>query len=198
MSSLAALTGRSETGGFRQDLRFADVLSASAEAALPVAPEPEAADPIALAYADGYATGVEQAATEAAEVMAAEADARDALGLSLTRLDAEMAETLRRRLTETVMALCDATLLPYALDTEVLATRVERAVAMLARADDERVIRLHPDDLKMVAPRLPHDWAFAEDPAMARGHLRVETANGGVEDGPIQWRQALAEALQTC
>ncbi len=198
MSSLAALTGRGEAGGFRQDLRFADASPGSAEAAPPREPEPEPADPLALAYAEGYAAGVEQAANEAAEVMAAEAEARAALGLSLSRLDAEMAETLRRRLTETVMALCDATLLPYALDAEALATRVERAVAMLARADDERVIRLHPDDLKLVAPKLPQDWAFAEDPAMQRGHLRVETANGGVEDGPIQWRQALAEALQSC
>ena len=198
MSSLAALTGRGETGGFKQDLRFADASSGSAAAAPPREPEPEPADPLALAYAEGYAAGVEQAANEAAEVMAAEAEARAALGLSLSRLDAEMSETLRRRLTETVMALCDATLLPYALDTDVLAARVERAVAMLARADDERVIRLHPDDLKLVAPKLPQDWAFAEDPAMARGHLRVETANGGVEDGPVQWRQALAEALQTC
>jgi flagellar assembly protein FliH len=33
---------------------------------------------------------------------------------------------------------------------------------------------------------------------LERGALRVEAANGGVEDGPAQWRQAIAEALALC
>jgi flagellar assembly protein FliH len=87
---------------------------------------------------------------------------------------------------------------PFALDIDALTARVERAVAMLARADDERVIRLHPDDLKLVAGKLDQQWAVLPDPALARGELRVETANGGVEDGPAQWRRALAEAFEAC
>ena len=198
MSSLAALTGVPVEDGFRQDSRFAPLVrSAAYDPAEPPAPV-EIEDPVALAWAEGYARGAEDARNEAAALMAAEAEARAALDLSFTKFDAEMAETLRQRLQDTVMALCEATLVPYAHDVEALAARVERAVAMLARADDERLIRLHPDDLALIAPRLPKDWKFSPDPALERGALRVETQNGGVEDGPAQWRRALAEAFHTC
>ncbi len=111
--------------------------------------------------------------------------------------------TLRQRLLATVVALCEAALAPLALDMPALARRVERAAALFMRADDERVIRLNADDLAVVRDLLPPDWAFVPDPALERGALRVETrsgglAAGGAEDGPTQWRQAIAEALDSC
>ena len=192
MSSLSALTGQTRDAGFQLDSRYAR--SAAPSARQPV----EITDPVAQAWAEGYARGAEDAHAEAAIIMAAEAEARAALDLSFASFDAELAETLRQRLQDTVMALCEATLVPYAHDTVALAARVERAVAMLARADDERLIRLHPDDLDIVAPRLPADWKFSPDPTLERGALRVETQNGGVEDGPAHWRRALAEAFHAC
>jgi len=196
MSSLAALTGGdSGPGGFRSDARFALPVRSAA----PAVPEPvQVEDPVALAWAEGYARGLEDAREEAAEAAAAQAEARAALDLSLTRLDAEQAESLRQRLQDTVLALCEQTLVPYALDTEALARRVERAVAMFARAEDERVIRLHPDDLPLVADRLAADWTVTPDPTLERGALRVESQSGGVEDGPAQWRRALTEAFHAC
>ncbi|MBA3056277.1 MAG: flagellar biosynthesis protein, partial [Sphingomonadales bacterium] len=161
-------------------------------------PPPEAADPVAVAWAEGYAHGTREARAEAEAAQAEQAQAHAALDLSFARLDAELAETLRERLQDTVMALCEATLVPFALDPAVLARRTERAVTMLARADDERVIRLHPADLALVAPRLPAEWTLSPDPALERGALRVETQSGGVEDGPAQWRRALAEAFHSC
>ena len=80
----------------------------------------------------------------------------------------------------------------------MLAVRAQRAAAMLARADDERVLRLHPADLKLVALRLPEGLAVLEDPALERGALRIESSSGGVEDGPEHWRRAIAEAVALC
>lgn len=197
MSSLAALTGPGgETGGFRHDARFALPVRTGA---IGGDPEPVTIeDPVALAWAEGYARGLEDARSEATEALAAEAGARAALDLSLARLDAEMMESLRQRLQDTVMALCEQTLVPYALDPQALAARVERAVAMFARAEDERVIRLHPADLALVTGRLAAEWTIVPDPALERGALRVESQSGGVEDGPAQWRRALAEAFHAC
>ncbi len=195
MSSLSALTGPAIEPGFRQDSRFA--LATRPRSGTP-APAAEPPDPVALAWAEGYAKGVEDAEAHAMGAMAAEAEARSALDLAFTRFDAELAETLRQRLQDTVIALCEATLVPYAHDVGVLTERVQRAVAMLSRADDDRVIRLHPDDLPLVAKRLPKEWKITPDPALERGALRVETQNGGVEDGPAQWRRALAEAFHAC
>ncbi len=223
MADLSALLGSSGgSGGFRPDARFAAITDDEAQtlptavgalkgrftgmhpAALrpePAPPPPEPApDPVALARAQAYAQGCED--TRAAlEAEAAEADAlRAKLAHRFERIDGELVEQFRQRLMDTVIALCEATLAPLALDKAALAHRVERAAAMFARADDERLIRLHPDDLKLVRSQLPKDWAFTPDPALSRGTIRVEARNGGVEaggveDGPQQWRRAIAEAL---
>lgn len=179
-------------------------------AALPAeipAPEPElpvqlelehAPDPVADAYTNGFAAGYEQAQNEASARAAQDAAAYQGLMLSFTRLDAALEEELRLRLRDTVAALCEAAIAPLALDEEALLRRVGRAASMLARADDERVIRLHPDDVKLVSPHLSEQWHVQPDTRLERGTIRIESANGGVEDGPATWRLAISEALHQC
>jgi flagellar assembly protein FliH len=194
-------------GGFRADHRFGP---AAAEAPPPPEPEPEPLshaepepepepeDPLAIAFAEGYATGAADARAQAEAAAQALAAAHEALGLSFARLEGQLEDELRLRLRDTVAALCEAAIAPIALDEEALMRRIERAVSMLSRADDDRVIRLHPDDLELVSPRLRAEWQVQPDPALERGALRVETSTGGVEDGPSQWRRAIAEALHQC
>ncbi len=190
MSDLFALARRGN-GIFNRDLRFAAVDR-------PATPEHDAPDPLAIAYTEGYAAGLAEARAEAeAEAIAADT-ARERLSFSFARLDAELTEQLRHKLHQTVIALSEATLQPLALDAGALARRVACAVSMFVRADDERIIRLHPDDLTLFADKLPPDCQFVPDPALERGALHVETANGGVEDGPAQWRAAITEALRLC
>ncbi len=197
MSSFLALTGAdSGVAGFHRDARFT-LPAPGGDTGFGSAPA-KRADPVAVAWAEGYGTGADDARAAADAAIAAAAAACAALDLSFARIDGEMAELLRERLQDTVMALCEATLVPFALDSDALAQRVERAVAMLARADDERVIRLNADDFALISPRLPKDWKVLPDPALERGALRVETQSGGVEDGPAQWRRALAEAFHAC
>ena len=69
---------------------------------------------------------------------------------------------------------------------------------VLARADDDKLLRLHPDDLKLVARNLPKGLEVLEDSTLERGALRIESQAGGVEDGPVHWRRAIAEALAQC
>lgn len=196
---MSDFVARFAVGGFARDTRFAGHPSFSPPHAAPACTAGDAApDPLALAYARGHDAGRSEALAEAG-LAAQDADAtRERFAFSFARLDGALAEALRQRLHETVVALCEETLRPLALDPAALALRIERAVAMFARADDERVIRLHPDDHAVVASLLPGDWAFAADPALARGALRVETQSGGVEDGPEQWRTAIIEALRLC
>lgn len=185
--------------GFRGDARFAPLAEAD-EPPLPRPTEPEAEpeDPLAREWAEGFIAGAAQARAEAEALAQETAAAREALGLSFARLDRELEEELRLRLRDTVAALCEEALAPLALDEAALVRRIERAVSMLARADDERVIRLHPQDMALVRQNLPAEWTVQGDPALERGALRIETANGGVEDGPAQWRRAIAEALHQC
>jgi flagellar assembly protein FliH len=155
----------------------------------------EAPDILADTYGRGYAEGHAQATREAAARVLADDTAREALALSFARLDATLAEDLRLRLRDTVAVLCEAALGPLALDEVALMNRITRAVAMLARADDERVVRLNPADIELLSERLAADWTVLPDPALERGSVRVETPTGGVEDGPAAWRLAIAEAL---
>lgn len=193
MSDFLAQGGRGD-GGFARDLRF----TSTAVAPRQVEPEMEASDPLANAYAEGYAAGVAEAnAAAQAREMVDEA-ARRHFAFSFAKLDADLAEGLRDKMHQTVTALCESVLHPLALDAGALARRVETAVSMFVRADDERVIRLHPDDLTLVGAKLPADWQIVPDAALERGALRVETSSGGIEDGPVQWRAAITEALRLC
>ncbi|MFM6832233.1 MAG: FliH/SctL family protein [Novosphingobium sp.] len=187
------------SAGFAHDRRFfREILQALPHVQEPVPEQEEPADPVADAWAEGYARGMGDAQEAAAQIIAEQETARAAIELSLAKLDAAMQEDLKDRLRETVQALCEAAIAPAALDPDGLIRRVEVAAAMLARAQDERVIRLHPEDLALIAARLPEDWHFVPDGALERGAVRVEGAAGGVEDGPEHWRQAIAEALKQC
>lgn len=164
----------------------------------PPFPRDQAPDPVTEAWAEGHAAGLAEAQAEAAAQRTAEEEARLNIELALARLDADQQEALRQRLVETVAALCNAALAPLAIDPALLAERAARAAAMLVRADDDAVLRLHPDDLKRVAKRLPAGLAAEADPGLEPGNLRLDGQAGGVEDGPAQWRRAIAEALGQC
>lgn len=189
-----------QPAGFQPDLRFGGTLHLG-----PSEPEPpptvvpvEAADPVGEAFCHGFAMGHEQAAREAQQRAEAEDAARDGLSLAFARLDEVLEEELRLRLRDTVAALCEAAVAPLAIEPEALLRRVGVAVSMLSRAEDERLIRLHPEDLKLVSPRLSAEWQVQPDTSLERGTVRIETATGGVEDGPANWRRAIAEALHRC
>lgn len=190
--SRIAVAAIAASSGFAPDRRFAKL------AAPPPPPVAPAADPLASAWADGYSEGFAAAETEAQARADEQAAALGQIEFAFARLDAEHEEALRQRLRETVTALCEGAIAPLALDPEALARRVERAAAMLARADDCRVLRLHPDDLELLARRLPEGLAAEPDPTLERGALRMETQSGGIEDGPGQWHRAIAEALAQC
>lgn len=180
--------------GFRSDARFIR------DAAPPQPPEPETEpiDPLTEALEQAFAAGFAEAEAQASARAVAAAAASDGLSLAFSRLDQQLEEELRQRLRDAVMALCEAAIAPMALDLDALERRIAVAVLMLSRADDERTIRLNPEDLSLISPRLAEDWRIEPDPALSRGSLRVETATGGVEDGPAQWRVAIAEALARC
>lgn len=189
-----------QPGHFRPDTRF----SASEESQSTGGAEPQweisdpASNPVADAYADGFAAGHRQATLDAEAHAVADANARAELKLAFQRMDEAMEETLRLRLRETVVALCEAAIAPFALDREALQQRIETATAMLTRAEDERVIHVHPDDLGFIDKRLLQKCQARTDRTLERGTVRIETASGGVEDGPAVWRRAISEALLNC
>lgn len=179
-------------GGFTADRRF---LSALANRP---GEHAQGLDPLTEAYERGLAEGRAAAEQEAMQREAERDASREAIELALYKLDREGAQDMAERLRQTVLALCEQTVLPLAIDPEGLAARITRAVTMLQRADDEKRVLLHPEDYALVAARLPAGFRTEADGSVERGGLRIETADGGVEDGPSQWRRILEEAFHEC
>lgn len=184
----AALSALSRpAAGFARDRRFA-------AGPAPADPPDPLAEAYALGHADGHAAGLAIARAEAAAADAA----RDRITCALETMDQDAVNRLAERLEATVLALCGAMLAEAAISPDGLARRAAAAAAMFARSGETRVIRLHPEDLALIHARLPEAWHCEPDPALERGALRIETRDGGVEDGPAQWQAALAEAIRPC
>jgi flagellar assembly protein FliH len=194
MSSLP-LTRLGPVAGFSRDARFA-ALWQPEQAPKGEAPPP--VDPVTQAYERGYREGAAAAAAAAEKAERERDEARAAIHLSFARLDDQSAVELRERLRQSVLALCESAIMPLAVDPDGLTARVERAVSMLQRAQDERLVRLNPEDLALVRDRLPQGLKVLSDPSVERGGLRIETSDGGVEDGPANWRRILEEAFREC
>lgn len=186
MSSLPAALFE-PAAGFAPDERF--VLQ-SADAELP-APQ----DAAAKAFAEGHAKGFEEALAQAKAEHEAENAARERIELAFVELFEADRARIEERLRQCVLQLCEAALAPLALEPEQLTKRIGAALDLLRRAEDERVLRLHPEDIALLKGRLPDQVKVEADASLKRGELRVETAEGGVEDGPRQWRRVLAETL---
>ncbi len=185
MSSLPAALLESARG-FEPDDRF------GAFAANDTQPEPDARE---QSFADGYARGMADALARAREEQDALDAARQRIEIAFAELFEADRPRIEARLRETVLVLCDHLIAPLVTDSFALSARITSALDLLRRTEDERVLRLHPEDIPLVEGRLPRDLRVEADPTVERGGLRIEHPDGGVEDGPGQWHRVLAETL---
>ena len=152
-------------------------------------------DPLAAAHAAGYAEGL------AAAAAATRADEARDNGL-LDRLTAAIGNGVRfdraivaRQLRDTVLALVTKLVGEVGVAADVLAHRIEGALALLAEATESALLRVHPDDVPLLEGRLPPTVFAAGDPALQRGSFVLETASTLVEDGPDHWLEQIAQAI---
>ncbi len=181
------------TGGFQETRRYAShipVAAAPSEAEIRQKIEENA-------YAKGLAEGREQMRLEQLAVHDADMAAMAELELSLGRIDADLAAQLADRLKMGVLELCETLIAPQAVDAEALEKRALKVIDMLGDAE-KRVLRLNPLDMEMIAKRVPEGISVEADGSLERGSLRLESSDGGIEDGPQVWRRAIADAMSSC
>lgn len=159
------------------------------------APEP-APDPLALARAEGYADGLAAAERIAAQRLEADRAALDAIAARLAELGALERDSLAARLRQTVLHLVGQMVGETGIAADRLAARVDAAAQLLAEGSEPASLRLHPDDLALLADRIPARLAAVADPALDRGAFRIETRQGAIEDGPRAWLAQLAAAIE--
>ena len=105
---------------------------------------------------------------------------------------------LENRLREAVLALCRQAIDDISIAPERLAARIQAAVKQLVSGHNDKTIEVSPGDLDTLRGTLPAEWKLVANPELVRGAIRVATPEGGIEDGPDQWKLALEEAIRTC
>lgn len=152
-------------------------------------------DPIEAAHAAGYAEGLAAAAAQAQ----GERMRDEALLTALTaafnggRLDRQ---AMAARLRQTVLLLVTRVVGDAGVSADRLAARIDVAAEMLADSAESAILRVHPDDVALLASHLPDTIFPVGDPHVDRGSFVLESASTVVEDGPALWLEQLSAAIE--
>jgi flagellar assembly protein FliH len=152
-------------------------------------------DAIDAARAEGFAEGMATAERMAAERGEADAQALARIAAVLEATAAFDRDALASCLRQTVLALVTRLVGEAGVSAELLTGRIEAAVTLIADSAEPAMLRLNPEDLKLLEGHVPAPLLAVQDPAIERGGFRVETRSTAIEDGPSAWLNQLAAAL---
>ncbi|QUL36914.1 FliH/SctL family protein [Erythrobacter sp. JK5] len=187
------LTALQEAEGFREAAPYASGLPSGGHGPLEQQSHvDEQPDAIARAFAEGEAAGRAAAEAEAAIEIGHQRELR----LAFRALDQAALDSLASELADTVVALCGQVLQASALDCDGLLVRCQAAASRIGSAASHAALHLHPDDIALIGESALAGWQVRPDPALDRGALLFEGADGAVRDGPTEWRRAIAEAVR--
>jgi flagellar assembly protein FliH len=157
-----------------------------------------AEDPLRQAWEAGFESGVTMERRLSREASGQDRELLGQLRDEVKQVNADGVKMLESRLREAVLALCRQAIDDYSVSPERLTARIQAAVKMLTTAHNEKTIEVSPGDLDVLRAALPAEWKLVANAELVRGAIRVTTPEGGVEDGPDQWKLALEEAIRTC
>ena len=168
-----------------------------AEAELPARPSVEELQAIEQAayaegYARGHAEGLAGGQAEMRRMLAQMEGILDGFTRPLARLDAEVADALSDLAVRVAGALIGRA---YVADPSLLADLVQEALDAMGTTTREVELRLHPDDLGVLAPHLAglDGVRLVADTTLARGELRLHGESVRI-DGTLSAR--LQSAMQ--
>jgi flagellar assembly protein FliH len=171
---------------------------AAADRALAEGEQPAAEDALRRAWEAGFESGVAMERRLTRETSSQDRELLGQMRDEIKLINDDSVKMLENRLRETVLALCRRAIDDYSVSSERLTARIQAAVKQLASGHNEKTIEVNPGDLEMLRSAAPSEWTLVANAELARGAIRVATPEGGVEDGPDQWKQALEEAIRTC
>ncbi len=162
-----------------------------------VPPAPTAfIDPIAAARDAGFAEGRAAALAEVEEVRAREAALLDQVSEALAAGAHFDRERMAGHLRQTVLHLVQRMIGDVGIAPDILAARITAAVDLLADGAESALLRLHPDDVPLVAGQAARRRSSRSAIRMStRGGFVIESASTIVEDGPDLWLEQLAQAI---
>lgn len=180
--SIGALGQAAAGGAFRA--RFADgqqVLRTPQQGLHGASGAP--ADPLEQARADAFAEGFDAGMRVAAESAASDEGARARLSQTLQQLVPAANGVLSSLVSAAVLRIVTQIVGETAVDRDVLARRVEAVCAFIEEGQSSNSLHLNPDDIALLDG---HEFGFplTANEGIARGSVRLATADGWIEDGP--------------
>lgn len=144
-------------------------------------------------FARGHAEGLASGQAEVRRMVAQMEGILDGFTRPLARLDAEVADALAELAVRVAGALVGRA---YVADPSLLADLVQQALDTIGGTTREVELRLHPDDLGVLAPYLTalDGVRLLADTSLARGELRLHGESVRI-DGTLDAR--LESVLQT-
>jgi flagellar assembly protein FliH len=140
-------------------------------------------DPMDQARADAFAQGFDEGVRVATDALSADADARERMVHALEQISPASNGALATMLSTAVMRLVSQIVGEASVDADLLRQRCETIAAFVEDEQGKNSLHIHPDD----APLLD-DCALGvplvRDASMTRGNIRLDTADGWIEDGP--------------
>lgn len=173
---------QSESSGFRSlytahpGAQTATIRAAMAEV------EPEI-DLLEEARMEAFTLGFDEGCRITAEAHGTDTEIRERLAESLASLSPAPSGMLSTMLSATVVRLVEQIVGEVEIDIERLVQRCDTVAAFIEENDEKGALHLHPDDIAMLEGE-QIGVKLVPDKAMLRGCVRLETAEGWVEDGP--------------
>ena len=146
------------------------------------APEPEA-DPIEAARVEAFTLGFEEGCRVTAEAHQVDTDALNRLVIALEQLSPVPDGTLATMLSASVVRLVKQIVGEVAIDEALLSERCRAVASFVEDSDPKSALHVNPDDIHLI----PADHIavpVVPDANMRRGSVRLDTAEGWIEDGP--------------
>lgn len=170
-----------KSGGFRS--LFAEDHGFQGQAMHDAAPEMTDEDILEQARMEAFAQGFDEGCRVIGDGQAAEAEARNRLAEALEMLSPAPSGMLSTMLSATVVRLVEQIVGEVEIDIERLLQRCDTVAAFIEDNDEKGALHLHPEDIALLEGE-EIGVKLVADKAMHRGCVRLETADGWVEDGP--------------
>ena len=140
-------------------------------------------DPVEAARIDGFTLGFDEGCRVTRDSLAAENDAVHRLAEALELLAPAPSGTLASMLSAAVIRLVEQIVGEVEIDAGLLQSRCDAVASMIEDGEKQGALHLHPDDLPMV-DHADLGVRIVADAQMKRGCVRLDTADGWIEDGP--------------
>jgi flagellar assembly protein FliH len=163
-----------------------------------IMPQPGDEDPIRQAWKAGFDNGVATEKRLSGETRVEDIEAIKQLREEIQQINLNALQQLESRMREAVLALCHQVIDDQAITPDKLTGRIQAALKLFTDTHNEKVIEVSTTDYALIEGAVPAEWKVLAKPGLTRGSIRVVTADGGIEDGPDQWKLALEEAIRTC